>query len=93
MGRAAISAAAQSFMTAFPDLVVSMRLLERVEAGYVYHWTLTGTHTGPGGSGRRVRITGYEEWAIGADGLIARSIGHYDETEYQRQISASAAAK
>ncbi len=41
----------------------------------VYRWTLTGTNTGPGGTGKAVRITGYEEWTIGADGLIAESKG------------------
>jgi hypothetical protein len=36
-------------------------------------WTLVGTNTGPGGTGRRVRISGFEEWTIGDDGLIAAS--------------------
>ena len=52
----------------------------------VFHWTLVGTNTRPGGSGKRVRISGFEEWELGADGLIARSQGHFDEGEYQRQI-------
>jgi len=39
----------------------------------VYRWTLVGTNTGPGGTGKRVRISGFEEWRIGADGLIAES--------------------
>ena len=44
------------------------------------------TNTGPGGTGKSVRIHGYEEWTFGADGLIAESKGHYDEAEYQRQL-------
>jgi hypothetical protein len=52
----------------------------------MYRWTLTGTNTGPGGTGNRVRIRGYEEWTIGADGLISTSLGHFDEAEYQRQV-------
>jgi hypothetical protein len=48
--------------------------------------TLTGTNTGPGGTGKAVRISGYEEWTLGADGLIATSLGHFDEAEYQRQL-------
>ena len=32
------------------------------------------------------RISGYEEWTIDADGLIAASSGHYDEAEYRRQL-------
>jgi SnoaL-like polyketide cyclase len=88
VGRAAITAAAQGFMTAFPDLVVMMdgvTLEGRDHA--VYRWTLAGTNTGPGGTGNAVRISGYEEWEIGADGLVAQSRGHFDEAEYQRQLT------
>ena len=86
IGREAITAAAQGFMTAFPDMVVEMDSL-RVEAGAIeYHWTLIGTNTGPGGAGNAVRISGYEEWTMSDDGLIAESKGHFDEAEYQRQL-------
>jgi hypothetical protein len=61
IGRAAIAAAAQSFMTAFPDLVVAMDRLTLNGTKPEYHWTLTGTNTGPGGTGRFVRINGFEE--------------------------------
>lgn len=86
VGRAAITAAAQGFMAAFPDMVVAMDsvIVERDRA--VYRWTLTGTNTGPGGTGKAVRISGYEEWIFGADGLIAESKGHFDEAEYTRQL-------
>lgn len=86
LGRAAITAAAQSFMTAFPDLVVVMDSLVSVHGSPQYHWTLTGTNTGPGGTGKAVRISGYEEWTMGPDGLIASSLGHFDAVEYQRQL-------
>lgn len=33
-----------------------------------------------------MRISGFEEWRIGADGLIAESKGHFDSDEYQRQL-------
>ena len=86
LGRVAITAAAQGFMTAFPDLEVRMdELLDREDA-VVYKWTLVGANTGPGGTGKRVRISGFEEWRIGADGLVAASQGHFDATEYQRQV-------
>jgi hypothetical protein len=39
----------------------------------VYRWTLTGTNTGLGGSGKAVRISGHEEWRFAADGLVAES--------------------
>ena len=86
VGRAAITAAAQGFMTAFPDLVVTMDGISLHGEQAVYRWTLTGRNTGPGGTGKTVRISGHEEWTIGADGLIAASKGHFDEAEYQRQL-------
>jgi predicted ester cyclase len=87
IGRAAIAAAAQRFMTAFPDMVVKMDRLKSDGSSVEYHWTLTGTNTGPGGTGRAVRISGYEKWRIGRNGLIDESNGHFDEAEYQRQLS------
>jgi steroid delta-isomerase-like uncharacterized protein len=90
MGQAAIAAAAQSFMTAFPDMVVTMDDLTIQDGHAIYRWTLTGTNTGPGGTGKSLRISGYEDWTIGADGLIADSKGHFDEAEYQRQLISGA---
>jgi uncharacterized protein (TIGR02246 family) len=86
IGRAAITAAAQGFMTAFPDMVVKMDEVSLQDGDAIYRWTLTGTNTGPGGTGNSVRISGYEEWRIGADGLIVESRGHFDEAEYERQL-------
>lgn len=85
-GRAAITAAAQGFMTAFPDMVVKMDRLLAHGAQIEYHWTLTGTNTGPGGTGRAVLISGYEEWRIGDGGLIEESKGHFDAADYRRQL-------
>ena len=86
VGRPAVEAAAQSFMTAFPDLVVRFDRLEQKGNRVLYHWTLIGTNTGPGGTGNEVRISGYEDWKIGADGLIADSKGHYDAQDWDRQV-------
>jgi hypothetical protein len=86
VGRAAITAAAQGFMTGFPDLVVSMDSVSGDGARAIYRWTLTGTNTGAGGTGHAVRISGHEEWTFGVDGLIAASKGHFDEAEYDRQL-------
>jgi hypothetical protein len=86
VGRAAVTEAARSFMTAFPDMQVLMGDLVARAGGAEYHWTLVGTNTGPGGTGNRVRISGFEEWTIGDDGLIADSQGHYDQAKYDRQL-------
>lgn len=87
IGRAAITEVAQGFMTAFPDMQVFFDDLARREDRIVYHWTLTGTNTGPGGTGRAVRISGYEIWQMSSDGRIAQSRGHFDAAEYQRQLA------
>ena len=89
-GRPAITAAAQGFMSAFPDMRVSMDELQVAGHHAVYRWTLTGTNTGPGGTGNAVRISGFEEWTLAGDGLIARSLGHFDADEYQRQLQGGA---
>ena len=87
VGRIAITAAAQAFMTAFPDMVVTMDGVRFDGDHAVYRWTLTGTNNGPGGTGKAVRISGYEEWTMGAENLIAPSKGHFDEGDYQRQLN------
>ena len=89
VGRAAIAKEAQAFMTTFPDMVVAMDKLVRDEQGTRFHWTLTGTNTGPGGTGNKVRISGYELWKIDDDGLIAESKGHFDAAEYEKQLKGS----
>ncbi len=86
VGRAAIAQVALGFMTAFPDMKVAMDALEVEGNRTVYRWTLTGTNTGPGGTGNWIRISGFEEWRFGADGLIAESQGHFDREGYQRQL-------
>ena len=87
IGRAAITNSAQSFMTAFPALVVKMDRIVVNGAKTEYHWTLTGTNTGPGGTGRFIRISGFEEWRFGPDGLIAESLGHFNAADYERQLN------
>jgi len=73
-------------MTTFPDMIVTMDKVVCDEEGTKFHWTLTGTNTGPGGTGKRVRISGYELWKIDNDGLIGASKGNFDAAEYARQL-------
>lgn len=86
IGRKAITEVARGFMTDFPDLQVRMDDLLVQNGRIVYRWTLTGSNTGPGGRGQRVRISGFEHWKIGADGLIGESQGHFDAADYQHQL-------
>lgn len=91
VGRPAIVETARSYMAAFPDMVVRLDSLRDESGATVFHWTWTGTNTGPGGTGKAVNLTGYERWTFGADGLILKSDGHFDNDEYQRQLKGDSA--
>ena len=86
VGREAIAAVAQSFMTDLPDMIVRLDSLRVVDEIPQFHWTLIATNSGPDGSGNRIQISGYEEWTFDEDGLIQQSLGHMDSEEYQRQL-------
>jgi nuclear transport factor 2 (NTF2) superfamily protein len=81
-----ITEVARSFVTAFPDIQVFMDDLVVKDETVEYHWTFTGTNHGPDGTGKWVRISGYEEWTLGEDGLVVSSRGSYDQDEYDRQL-------
>lgn len=87
VGREAIAEKVRGFMEAFPDMVVEMRAMQGWSDGAEFHWRWTGTNTGPGGTGRSVALTGYEEWTFNAEGLIQESKGHYDEDLYEAQVN------
>jgi nuclear transport factor 2 (NTF2) superfamily protein len=80
---AGVAEVAESFVAAFPDIEVFQDDLVVVDDVVEYHWTFTGTSAE---TGKAVRIQGFEDWTIGADGLIAVSRGHYDQAEYERQL-------
>lgn len=92
VGRAAIVETARAYMAAFPDMVVRLDSLREEQGATVFHWTWTGTNTGPGGTGKAVHLSGYERWTFGASGLIAESDGHFDDAEYQRQLKGDTGA-
>ena len=82
---------AQGFIAAFPDIQVFMDDLVLRDNGAVeYRWTFTGTSAE---TGQGVRIPGYEEWTIAEDGLIAESLGHFDQDEYDRQVPEGAGGR
>ena len=73
-------------MRDFPDMVVTFDHLEPQGNATAFHWTLTGTNTGPGGTRKRVKISGYELWQFDTDGLIQESNGRFDAADYERQL-------
>lgn len=81
-----IAEVARGFIRDFPDIVVTFDRLENTPEGTEFHWTFTGTNTGPDGTGNPVRISGYELWKIDKDGLVSESKGRFDAAEYERQL-------
>jgi nuclear transport factor 2 (NTF2) superfamily protein len=86
VGREALTEVAQGFMTDLPDMVVLFDRLEERDGRVLFHWTLEATNSGPGGTGMRVRVSGYESWLLDENGLIAESKGHFPTAEYERQL-------
>jgi predicted ester cyclase len=86
VGRSAIAEIAGGFMSAFPDLHLTMDGIAMAGENAVYRWTFVGRNTGPGGGGNRVKFSGLEVWRMGEDGLIAESEGQFDEIDYEQQI-------
>ena len=64
VGRSAITEAAQGFMTAFPDLKVYMDDLLEQRGKVIYKWTLVGTNSGPGGTGKQVESADSKSGAL-----------------------------
>lgn len=86
IGRQQLAETAQSYMEAFPDMVLTMDSLTVNHGKYRYYWTFKGTNTGPGGTGNKVNFSGFEEWTMNEQGLVQTSIGTYDAEDYQRQL-------
>ena len=86
VGREQLAETAKSYMTAFPDMVLTMDSLVVDSETYKYHWTFEGTNNGPGGTGNRVVFSGFERWTMNDNGLVQMSIGTYDSEDYNRQL-------
>jgi hypothetical protein len=87
-----VTEVARSFISEFPNIEVFMDDLVLNDDTVEYHWTFTGTNTGPGDTGKAVRISGLEEWTLGDDGLVVESQGRFDADEYERQLEHGAPA-
>jgi predicted ester cyclase len=78
-----ITDVARNFIRDFPNMIVTFDKLEPRGDRTAFHWTLTGTYAG---TGKHVRISGFELWKINNAGLIAESSGHFDAADYERQL-------
>ncbi len=86
IGRDAITKVAQGFMTDLPDMIVRYDSLVSKLNGTEFHWTLMATNSGPGGTGNKVKVSGYEFWQLDGNGFIKNSQGHFASEEYKRQL-------
>ncbi|MBL1215463.1 MAG: SnoaL-like domain-containing protein [Ignavibacteriae bacterium] len=86
VGRAEITKVAKGFMTDLPDMVVFYDSLVNKKDGVEFHWTLKAANTGPGGTGNKVNVSGFELWQMSEDNLIQKSKGSFPAEEYNRQL-------
>jgi hypothetical protein len=86
VGREAIANVAMGFMTDLADMIVRFDSLVPKFNGTEFHWTLIATNSGPGGTGNKVEVSGYELWQLDESGLIQKSLGSFPTTEYNRQL-------
>lgn len=89
-GRTQIAEVVQGFMRDLPDMVVRYDSLVTKPTGTEFHWTLTATNSGPGGTGNKVEVSGYELWQLGDNDRILKSQGHFPSEEYNRQLGIGA---
>ena len=82
-----ITEVAQGFIEAFPDIQVFMDDIAFGDEVVEYQWTFTGTSSP---TGKVVRISGFEQWRLDDDGLVAESKGTYDQAEDDRQLEQGA---
>jgi uncharacterized protein (TIGR02246 family) len=81
-GRDGVAAMAAGFFADIPDLALRCDGARAAGAHMLYLWTFTGTFTA---TSKPLTVTGWEEWQIGADGLIQTSLGWFDADDYARQ--------
>ena len=86
-GRAGVAAMAAGFYADIPDLTLTNEGARTSGDHALYLWSFTGTHKA---NGKRVRISGWEEWDMDDQGLIARSRGWFDGDDYTRQSAPGA---
>jgi len=84
VGRDAIVEAMNQFIIALPDLVVRMDDLRNGGNQAIYLWTLVGTHRV---TENFVKISGWQNWVLSDDLLIAKADGGYNAEDYERQIN------
>lgn len=84
-GRSGVAEMAAGFVTDIPDLRLVNDGVRVAGCHAIYLWTFTGTHQA---SGKSVKVSGWEEWDLNSEGLIASSRGWFDADDYAKQTGA-----
>ena len=80
--RTGVAAMAAGFYADVPDLRLVCDGVRLAGSHLLYLWTFTGTHAG---TGRSLRIAGWEEWDLGEDLKVTASRGWFDPEDWTRQ--------
>jgi nuclear transport factor 2 (NTF2) superfamily protein len=83
-GREAMIAMAGGFMAAFPDMKLRCDLSRWAGDHGLFCWTFKGHHAE---TGNEVEVSGWEEWDLDENGLIANSLGWFDAVGYERKVN------
>ena len=78
VGRAAIQALMQGVHDAYADVVFTVDAVRGAGDQAVLLWTYEGTSMGSGGTGSRVRYSGWDAWTLSPIGLVQRSVGNFN---------------
>jgi hypothetical protein len=77
------------YRTAFPDLAIDVRAIEREGDDVVVRWVATGTHRGPMGrarpTGRRATVDGTTRMRL-VDGTIDSAVAEWDDAGLRQQL-------
>ncbi len=85
-GRDRVAQMAAGFYADTADLNLTCDGLRTSGDHFVYLWTFIGTHAG---TGKAVKVAGWEEWDINAEGLIKLSRGWLNSEDYARPTQSS----
>lgn len=77
---------ALSYMSAFSDLLITCERMVRAGSQWKWFWRMRGTFSGPGGTGKRIDLRGWEVLTMTPEGRIRHAEGHFNQAEYERQL-------
>ncbi|WP_377191403.1 DUF1348 family protein [Ruegeria meonggei] len=82
--QAEIAEMAAGFMADFPNLALKLDSVLVADHHMVYAWTFEGHHKE---TGSHVKFSGWEEWDLDDDLKVIKSLGWYDNADYERQVA------